>query len=69
MPTACGTPYVLGGGGGQFDSTSSCTLHAGGGLEFRIVPQKFGVYTEGRYTWANNRNDSAQVRAGVRFVF
>lgn len=62
-------PYVLGGGGGQFDSTSSGTFHAGGGLEFRVIRQKLGLFAEGRYTWAAQENDSAQVRAGVRFVF
>ena len=62
-------PYAILGGGVQMDGTTSGTYHAGGGLEFRIIKQKLGLYTEGRYTWASQNNDSAQVRAGVRFVF
>lgn len=65
----CLAPYIFGGGGVQADGTTSGTIHAGGGLEFRIVPQRLGIFTEGRYTWAGGTDDSAQVRAGVRFVF
>ena len=65
----CLAPYVFGGGGIQYDGAKAGTLHAGGGLEFRIVPEKFGIYAEGRYTWATVTDDSAQARVGVRLVF
>ena len=65
----CLAPYILAGGGVQTDGITSGTYHAGGGLEFRIVPEKFGVYAEGRYTWAADSDDSAQARMGVRLVF
>jgi hypothetical protein len=65
----CLAPYVFGGGGLQYDGVKSGTVHAGGGLEFRIVPEKFGIYAEGRYTWAAESDDSAQARLGVRLVF
>jgi hypothetical protein len=66
---ACLAPYVLGGGGYTVDGTSGGTFHAGGGVEYRVVPNKVGIYGEGRYTWGVNTNDSAQARLGVRFVF
>jgi hypothetical protein len=67
----CIAPYILAGGGAQFDATSSGTLHAGGGLEFRVVPQRVGIFAEGRYTWAAaaGSDDHAQVRTGLRIVF
>lgn len=66
----CLAPYVLAGGGYQVDGSGDGTWHAGGGLEWRAVPQKLGIFAEGRYTWAGDDDDnSAQVRAGVRFVF
>lgn len=65
----CLAPYILAGGGVQTDGVTSGTYHAGGGLEFRLVPEKFGVYAEGRYTWAADSDDSAQARLGVRLVF
>lgn len=68
LGSLCVAPYVLGGGGYQADGTSSGTLHAGGGLEFRVIKQKLGIFTEGRYTWAED-NNSAQVRSGIRIVF
>ncbi len=64
----CLAPYAFGGGGVQFDQTSSGTLHAGGGLEWRATHQ-FGIFAEGRYTWTAQNDDSAQARLGVRFAF
>lgn len=71
IDSACLAPYIFAGGGGQFDQTSSGSVHAGGGLEYRVVPQRFGIYAEGRYTWAfaSGSDDHAQVRTGVRIVF
>jgi hypothetical protein len=62
----CLAPYIF---GVQYDGVTAGTVHAGGGLEFRIVPEKFGIYAEGRYTWAGASDDSAQARLGVRVVF
>ncbi len=67
---ACLAPYLFGGGGYQVDGEGKGTIHAGGGLEYRVVPNKIGLFAEGRYTWAvNSTNDSSQARAGVRIVF
>ena len=41
----------------------------GGGLEYRVIAQKLGLFAEGRYTFAGSSDDSAQVRFGVRVVF
>ncbi len=65
----CLAPYLLAGGGYQSGDAESGTWHAGGGLEFRIVPEKLGIYTEGRYTWVGGSDDHAQARVGVRLVF
>jgi hypothetical protein len=65
----CLAPYLLGGGGYENDSTSCGTLHAGGGLEFRVVPEKLGIFVEGRYTWAFNTDDQVRVSTGIRLVF
>jgi hypothetical protein len=65
----CLAPYILGGAGAAMDQEAENTWHAGGGLEWRVTPEKLGVYAEGRYVWAEEHGDHAQVRLGVRFVF
>ena len=67
----CLAPYIFGGGGYAVDGQGEGTVHAGGGLEWRIVPEKIGIFAEGRYTWStgNEHGDAAQARLGVRFVF
>jgi hypothetical protein len=64
-------PLIFGGGGYAVDGAGEGTIHAGGGLEWRIVPEKIGIFAEGRYTWStgSNHGDAAQARLGVRFVF
>lgn len=43
--------------------------HAGAGVEYRFNPH-FGIFTDARYTWTENRDgDYGQARAGVRFAF
>lgn len=68
FPIDCFVPYVFAAGGVQADGATVGYYSAGGGLEYRIVPQKVGIFAEGRYTWAEN-TPSSQVRAGVRVVF
>jgi opacity protein-like surface antigen len=67
LGTFCLAPYILAGGGIETDSTTVGSWHAGGGLEWRATPS-FGIFGEGRYTWAED-NDSASARVGLRFVF
>ncbi len=68
LGSTCIAPYIFVGGGAQFDGLTSGTWLTGGGLEWRATPS-FGVFGEGRYTWAGNQANSAQGRVGVRFVF
>ncbi|HYR57191.1 MAG TPA: hypothetical protein VEO95_01120 [Chthoniobacteraceae bacterium] len=65
----CLAPYIFGGGGYETDGINSGTEVAGGGLEFRIIPEKLGIFAEGSYTWVNASDDNRQARIGVRFVF
>ena len=64
----CFAPYIFGGGGVRSDSHTLGTEHAGAGIEFRITP-KIGIFGDGRYTWAENRQDAVTTRIGIRFVF
>ena len=69
IDSACLVPYIFAAGGVQTNGETSGTFGAGGGLEYRVTPQKLGIFAEGRYTWAGSSDDSAQVRLGVRVVF
>lgn len=70
IDSICLAPYAFGGGGYQMDGSGTGTLHAGGGLEYRVIPHKLGLFAEGRYTWALSAQDeSVEIRAGVRIVF
>jgi hypothetical protein len=69
IDSACLVPYVFVAGGVETDGNNSGTIGVGGGLEYRFIPQKLGLFGEGRYTWADNDNDTAQVRVGLRVVF
>jgi hypothetical protein len=69
IDSACLAPYGFVAGGGQSDGHTSGTVGVGGGLEYRVIADKLGIFGEGRYTWSDNDNDSAQVRFGLRVVF
>jgi hypothetical protein len=68
MGSFCIAPYAFGGGGLRTDGILEGTWHAGGGLEWRAT-RNIGIFGEGRYTWADEQEDAAQARLGVRFVF
>lgn len=61
-------PYGFGGGGYQFDPVAQWTLHAGAGLEVRIVRQ-FGLFADARFVWADKTANYGLARAGVRLGF
>jgi len=69
IDSVCLAPYILAGGGVQTDGKTVGTWHAGGGLEYRVVPHKIGLFAEGRYIWGADDDESAQARLGVRVVF
>ena len=61
-------PYGFAGGGYQFDPVAQWTLHAGAGLEVRIVRQ-WGLFADARFVWADKTRNYGLGRAGVRFGF
>jgi hypothetical protein len=65
----CLAPYLLAGGGLAADGSVQGVWNIGGGVEWRIVPEKIGIYAEGRYIWNDEHGDGATARLGVRFVF
>lgn len=71
----CVAPYLMVGGGGNWDGHAFGSAHWGGGIEYRVIPHKLGMFLDGRFVWENTRNDGVGnphytlVRAGVRWVF
>jgi hypothetical protein len=66
---ACIAPYALVGGGVGFDGITEAIINGGIGLEYRVVPNRFGVFAEGRYSWGDESGSTAQARLGVRLAF
>lgn len=69
IDSACLAPYVFVAGGVQTNGSTVGTVGAGAGLEYRVIPNKLGIFTEGRYTWGAQTNENVQARLGVRVVF
>jgi hypothetical protein len=70
----CLAPYAFIGGGFHVDGDQWASAHAGLGLEYRIVPNKVGLFTDARWTYFGDRyghgdQNNVLVKAGVRFVF
>lgn len=70
----CIAPYIYVGGGAAVDGEQWASAHAGAGIEFRLQPQKFGVFIDGRWTYYGDRFGNGDLnnfnaRAGVRWVF
>ena len=70
----CLAPYAFIGGGFHVDGDQWASAHAGVGLEYRIVPNKIGLFTDARFTYFGDRygrgdQNNIMVKAGVRFVF
>lgn len=72
--TSCIAPYVFLGGGFHTDGDNWGSAHAGLGLEYRVVPQRIGIFADARWTYYGDRygngdQNNTIARAGVRFVF
>jgi opacity protein-like surface antigen len=72
--STCLSPYVFVGGGFHVDGEQWASAHAGVGLEYRIVPNKIGLFTDARFTYFGDRfgdgdQNNIGARAGIRFVF
>ena len=74
IDSACLAPYVYAGGGFHTDGDEWASAHAGVGIEYRVVPNKIGLFLDGRYTYYGDRygngdQGNALAKAGVRIVF
>jgi hypothetical protein len=70
----CLAPYVFTGGGATMDGSAWAVYHIGVGLEYRIVPNKFGIFADARWNYygeryGNDVQNNFLVRAGARMVF
>jgi hypothetical protein len=61
-------PYILGGGGHQFDGAKLWFGQAGGGMEYRFC-HNIGIFVDGRMVWPNETKYYGVCRAGLRFAF
>jgi outer membrane protein W len=61
-------PYLLIGGGYQFDPIEQWFAHGGVGLEFRFN-SKWGIFTDARYVITEDSANFGLGRLGVRLVF
>jgi hypothetical protein len=74
IDSLCLAPYAYVGGGYAVDGEDWATAHAGVGVEYRITPQKFGVFLDGRWTYYGDRFQRGDLnnfstRLGFRFIF
>jgi hypothetical protein len=70
----CMAPYVFTGGGATMDGSSWAVYHIGIGLEYRVVPNKLGVFADTRWNYYGDRaghdtQNNFLFRAGARMVF
>jgi hypothetical protein len=70
----CLAPYVFTGGGATMDGSSWAVFHIGVGLEYRIVPNKIGIFADGRWNYygdnyGHGNQNNFLFRAGARLVF
>jgi hypothetical protein len=61
-------PYIFGGGGYQFENFRQSFGQAGAGLEFRFT-RHVGIFADGRYVIADQSENYAEARAGLRIAF
>lgn len=74
IDSMCVAPYLYAGGGCHVDGEQWASAHAGVGVEYRIVPQRVGIFTDARFTYFGDRfgngdQNNIMARAGIRFVF
>jgi len=70
----CIAPYVFTGGGATMDGSAWAVYHIGVGLEYRIIPNKMGVFADGRWNYYGDRyghdnQNNFLFRLGTRWVF
>ncbi len=72
--STCLAPYAFVGGGFHVDGDQWASVHGGAGIEYRVVPNRVGLFTDARWTYFGDRygqgdQNNFMGRAGVRFVF
>jgi hypothetical protein len=70
----CIAPYVYVGGGVACDGETWAFGHAGLGIEYRLQPQKLGVFADARWTYYGDRFGNGDQnnfggRVGLRWIF
>ncbi len=70
----CIAPYLFTGGGATMDGSAWAVYHIGVGLEYRVVPNKIGIFADGRWNYYGDRyghdvQNNFLFRAGARMVF
>ena len=70
----CLAPYVFTGGGATRDGSAWAVYHIGVGLEYRVIPNKLGIFADGRWNYYGDRyehdvQNNFLFRAGARLVF
>jgi outer membrane protein W len=69
ITSICLAPYALAGAGYHTNGVNQATFHIGAGLDYRISANCMGIFTDVRYTFAEDTGDYTVVRAGVRMNF
>lgn len=70
----CIAPYVFTGGGATMDGSAWAVGDVGVGLEYRLIPNKLGIFADGRWNYygdkdSHDNQNNFLVRAGARLVF
>jgi hypothetical protein len=70
----CLAPYAFLGGGAVLDGDSWAVGFGGVGLEYRVVPNKIGIFVDSRWNYYGDRyghgdQNNFTTRAGIRWVF
>ncbi|MES2705103.1 MAG: hypothetical protein V4726_00735 [Verrucomicrobiota bacterium] len=69
IDSICLAPYLFAGGGIQANDGDTRGIgHVGAGVDWRFT-RCFGIFGDGRYTWAPDDQNYTVVRAGVRIAF
>jgi len=70
MPIGTGgfAPYILGGGGRQFERPQMWFAQFGGGFEYRFTPQ-VGAFLDARWVFPEETKYYGVARAGLRLAF
>lgn len=74
IDSLCLAPYAFIGGGVHVDGDQFASGHAGVGVEYRVVPNKIGIFSDARWNYFGTRyghddQNNFLVKAGFRVIF